>query len=322
MTHTQNAIKSVYYLIALILLNTGQAMGESTSPDNAPVKFGFTKSMFVDLNAADTRAAVKSYAMLLASNNDLTISDSPGILDGAEAVQESFAKGTADIISLTTIEFLALPEGATHPRIICASMGGTFTEQYVLLVHKDSGIQSISDLKNRRLLIYSSLRGSISPLWLDVLLATNGSPEPAKFFSNITPVSKPTRTVLPVFFHQADACIVTQNGYNVICELNPQVMRDLKIIATSPPIIPSVTCFRAGIPPLYVERILNAVVDAQHTVSGRQVLTIFQCDRINELNKNQISTVRELLATQARLRGDANPADSALQQPSNPSKTP
>jgi len=201
-------------------------------------------------------------------------------------------------------------------------MGGTFTEQYVLLVHKDSGIQSISDLKNRRLLIYSSLRGSISPLWLDVLLATNGSPEPAKFFSNITPVSKPTRTVLPVFFHQADACIVTQNGYNVICELNPQVMRDLKIIATSPPIIPSVTCFRAGIPPLYVERILNAVVDAQHTVSGRQVLTIFQCDRINELNKNQISTVRELLATQARLRGDANPADSALQQPSNPSKTP
>jgi len=258
--------------------------------------------MFIDLNEGDTRAAVKSYSMLLGSNNDLNVSDSPGVLENASAVATAFSSGTADIISLTTTEFLSLPCGLTHPRMIAAAMGRSYTEQYVLLVRNDSDASTISDLHNKRLLIYSSLRGSLSPLWLDVLLATSGLAEAKDFFGSVTTVNKPSRTVLPVFFKQADACIITRSGFEVLCEMNPQVTKQMKCIATSPNLIPTVTCFRAGISPSSLERIINSVVSAQHTLAGQQVLTIFQCDGIAEIGNAQIDPVRELIATQARLR--------------------
>lgn len=289
-------------LLTMLVSWSGFATETNSDSRELPVKFGFTRSMFVDLNEGDTRAAVKSYSILLASKDDLAVSDSPGVLENAAAVAAAFTSGTADIISLTSTEFLSLPDGLVHPRMISAAVGGTYFEQYVLLARNDSGIKTIADLQNKRLLIYGSLRGSLSPIWLDVLLATNGFAEAKDFFGSVTPVNKPSRTVLPVFFQQADACIVTRTGFEVLSEMNPQVTKQMKIIATSPQLIPTVTCFRAGISPRALERIIHAVVSAQHTVAGQQVLTIFQSDGIAEIRTEQIESVRELIATQARLR--------------------
>ncbi|MFT3782272.1 MAG: PhnD/SsuA/transferrin family substrate-binding protein [Nibricoccus sp.] len=269
------------------------------------IKMGFTRSMFVDLNEADTRAAVKSYALLLASNANLSISEEPGVYDSPQTVAEAFSGGTADIVSLTTAEYLSLPAGSTYPRMIVAAMGGSQTEQYVLVVRQDSPWRTIADLRGKRLFIYASLRGLLSNLWLDVLLASNGLEQAPDFFGSVVSTTKPSRTVLPVFFQQADACIVTLTGLKVMTELNPQLHKDLRVIATSPEIIPAVTCFRAGMPPSLFEQTIKAAVNAQDTTSGQQILMIFQCDKISEITEEHIASVRELLETQRRLRSPA-----------------
>lgn len=306
-------------LLCFFATRTLPASGGETSDGEAPVRFAFTRAMFVDLNESDARAAVKSYARLLAANNDLTVSDSPELLDGAAAVADAFARGTVDIASLTTVEFLALPAGSTHPRLIAAAMGGSNTEQYVLLARKDSPYKKISDLKNRRLLVYSGLRGTLSPLWIDVLLATENCGPPGRFFGSIVPVNKPSRTVLPVFFGQADACVVTRNGFAVMCEMNPQISAQLTVLATSPAFVPTITCCRSGMPASSFERTMNAVLNAQHSVTGRQILTLFQCDSITEIRDDEIASVRELLVAQTRLRAeDQTSSPFASLEPVNP----
>jgi phosphonate transport system substrate-binding protein len=273
--------------------------------------------MFRDLNENDTRAALKLYATVLGSANDLIVSESPGIFTNAAAIADAFANGTADVASMTVQEYLAVPSNLISPRLLAASIANNYTEEYILLVHADSGIVTLAGLRGRRLIMYNSLRGWISPLWLDVMLANQGYEAPSRFFSRVSFANKPTRTVLPVFFHQEDACIVTRHSYDVICELNPQLQKQLRVLAASPGYVPHLTCFRASISPEIIDRMIKAAVAAQDTVNGKQILTIFQCDRIAEITPEKLASVRELLADQARLRTGTD-TDTAAIKPEPP----
>ena len=56
-----------------------------------------------------------------------------------------------------------------------------------------------------------------------------------------------------LFFRTVDACLVTESGFQTIVEMNPQVGRRLRVLASSPRIVPFVTCFHSDfrrVPPL------------------------------------------------------------------------
>ena len=258
--------------------------------------------MFRDLNENDARAALKLYASVLGSGHDLIVAETSEIFPDAATITAAFSEGTTDVASMPVQDYFAIPKDLSSPRILAASNANSYTEEYLLLVHADSGITTLADLRGRHLIVNNSLRSWISIIWLDVLLAKQGFEPPARFFSRVNYSLKPTRTVLPVFFRQEDACVVTHRSYDLICELNPQVQKKLRVLATSPRYVPHVTCFRASIPPNVVDHMIKAAVEAQDTVNGKQILTIFQCDRIAEITIENLASVRDLFADQSRLR--------------------
>jgi len=285
----------LWIVLTLIPLATG-------ADPRTVVRFGFTQSMFRDLNENDARAALKLYAAVLGTANDLLVSESPGVFSDAAAIATAFGDGTADVASMPVQDYLEIPKNLISPRILAASNANTYTEEYLLVVHADSGIRTLADLRGRRLVANNSLRSWISILWLDVLLAKQGLEPPNRFFSRVSFANKPNRTVLPVFFRQEDACVVTHRSYDIICELNPQLQKQLRVLATSPGYVPHITCFRASITPDVIDRMIKAAVAAQDTVNGKQILTIFQCDRIAEITPDKLANVRELLAEREQLR--------------------
>jgi hypothetical protein len=54
----------------------------------------------------------------------------------------------------------------------------------------------------------------------------------ADFAGLLSQNSKLAKAVPPVFFRQCPACVVTRNGFQTVCELNPQAGRQLKVIAS------------------------------------------------------------------------------------------
>jgi phosphonate transport system substrate-binding protein len=292
----------------VLLLCTSAAGAEM----NAPVKFSFSKSMFLDFNENDTRAAIKLHASVIGSAHGLIVSEAPAIFSSISEITASIAAGETDVISVTAPEFLAIPPELLSPRLMVATLAKTYSEEFLLLVRDDGGIKTLAELRGRRLIVYGSMRGLLSPVWLDVLLAREGLEEPVRFFGHIVFANKPVRTVLPVFFRQEDACIVTRQSYDVLSELNPQLKKQLRVLASSPHFVSQVTCFRASLPPETLNRIIKASLAAPDTVTGKQMLTIFQCDRIGEITSEELDPVRQLLADQARLRGGA---DTEKQQP-------
>jgi hypothetical protein len=112
--------------------------------------------------------------------------------------------------------------------------------------------------------------------------------------------------VLPVFFRQSDACVVTRSGFETMVELNPQLGRQLKILARSPEVVPAVFCFRADYAAGFKEDLFAGVRDLHKSAAGQQVLTVFQSDKIEDQPMSCLDSALELLATHQKLCGCAN----------------
>jgi hypothetical protein len=64
-------------------------------------------------------------------------------------------------------------------------------------------------------------------------------------------------------------------------------------------------CFRDAYQPAFRANLITALTELDRAPAGRQMLTIFQCDRIQSGSSADLLTARELLDEYANLRRQA-----------------
>lgn len=150
-----------------------------------------------------------------------------------QEIQDRVRKGQVDAVALSINEYRAIAEFLDSSQII-TSAGVAGQDQYVILAHRNSGIRQLGDLKGRRLSMYRNPKMYVASVWLYTILEEGHYSPAEQFFACMASDVKLARVVLPVFFGQADACLTTRLGFETMCELNPQVARDLKEVVSSP----------------------------------------------------------------------------------------
>jgi phosphonate transport system substrate-binding protein len=138
----------------------------------------------------------------------------------------------------------------------------------------------VADLKGKSLNLSVNPRAALSRIWLEVLCRQHGLGPAGQALAKITPAAKSTQAVLPVFFGKTDACITTRASWEVMCEMNPQLLKQLRVLATSPSLVPSLTCFRSGFSDAFKKQIAEAVVISSSKTSFKQLLELFKSDGI------------------------------------------
>jgi phosphonate transport system substrate-binding protein len=257
--------------------------------------------MFTDVNVNDAKAAVKVWAQTIARERDVPTDPEPSILTGLSELTAALRGNQVDAIALTADEYEPLSQAVPLAPIFGTRFGGRTDEEYVLLVHGESGITNLANLRGRSLATYQNPRASLAPFWLDTLLAQRGLPPRGEFLGKQSGNSKLPRVVLPVFFRQSEACLVTRSGFDTMNEMNPQVGKTLKVLATSPKVVPAVFCLRANYAPPFKEKLLAGLRDLHATPAGQQVLTIFHSERLVEQPASCMNSALELLAAHRRL---------------------
>jgi len=106
---------------------------------------------------------------------------------------------------------------------------------------------------------------------------------------------------LKVFFRQTDACVVSAALFDTACEMNPQMRKDLQVLATSPDLVPVVFFFRADYPTDSRVELETAILGLDNTTAGKQVLTVFQHEKMARATVACLEPTRQLMDAFNRL---------------------
>ncbi len=278
---------------------------EASGQASDSFRIGFSTLIFGEVNENDAIAAVRGWAQAIAREKGIPADPRPVIFREVEEIAAALTGKTVDCLNLTTGEFAEIRYLVPGDSIVAGVMSESIVEEYVLIAHRESGIRQLSDLRGRRLCMLRSARASLASEWLDTLLARDGLGRARGFFGRVDPAANVGKAVLPVFFRQMDACVATLNGFETMVELNPQIGEQLEILATSPSVVPVIFCFRDDYRSPVRSRVMGEIKRWHLSPAGRQILTIFQTDRLEEHPISCLDSAFELLSQYKRLTGES-----------------
>lgn len=302
-------------VLAVVGVLAGNVRHSEAAPPADPPRFrmGVSYASFGMVSPNDASAALKVWASTLAKERNLKLNVQVGLFEQESQLRRALDGNQLEAASMSAEEFLRsgqMPDG-----IFLAAKNATGMERYVVVVHRGSGIDDLAGLKGRRLLHHiSPMTGPALP-WFEILLARQEMGRAEAVLGKLTTIDNPSKAVLRVFFRQDDACLVTTNAFGLACELNPQLRKDLKVLATSPELISNLVFFHpryTGAARLQMEA---AFLDLHSTPVGQQVLTIFQGSRMVKLPLSRLESTRQLLAAFERLKGGLGVEAAPVSQP-------
>ena len=279
-------------LTVVWISNFSNSFGQ-TSIQDQDLKLGFTQGIFVDVNFSDAKAAAKVWSQGLMHKRGMRGVADAIIYEEIASMMLAVERREVDMVTMLAKEYLEL-EGKMQiePRFL-TTRRGRITESSLLLAHRLSGIRAIEDLRGKSVILAGDARASIARIWLTNLVMDEGFSSLNDFFGKTSEATKYSHTVLPVFFRQADACLVPKAGFETMSELNPQLGKDLQIIKESPAFLSSVLCFRRDYSSRQV--LMDALRDLHAEPAGQQLLTMFRVDKLVSYDDSYLNSARETL---------------------------
>ncbi|MGJ5819683.1 PhnD/SsuA/transferrin family substrate-binding protein [Paludibaculum fermentans] len=272
-----------------------------------PLRLAVSESLVMDVNTNDASAAMSIWVKRIAQEMNIAVDYNTKAFDTSQEILNRARKGLFDAVALNVLEYRQVAETLDSSQVV-AEGSAAGPEQYLILVKNSGSIHKPADLKGSRLMMLKNPRMCVAPAWLTTVLDGAYSGPGDKYFASVLTDSKVGRVVLPVFFGQADACITTKRGFDSMCELNPQVAKELKAIATSPGMIVNAYFFRKNYQTVYRERFVKALSGLRSTAAGRQLAMLFQFDELTLRDASCFSSALSVLEAADRIRGRRGPA--------------
>lgn len=293
---------------ALAMLWCGSVTRMSAAEPAAAARLEFTlsaafaKSLFATINRNDSLAAARIMGETIARRDGYKPHVTVSVYQDLDDLRRGLARGTIDMVIAGSRDYLELAAtGAPADPVALPTLKDEGSRRYVLLAPRRQPALQFPDLRGKRVLIMRAFGSDLGEPWSDVVLAEKGLGAASEFFSSVKFVTSPSATVLPVFFGQADACVVSLSAFEVMTELNPQLSTKLTVVARSEPLVEYVVCLRrdyGGLRDWVVKRLL----DLHQEPAGRQVLTIFKLDHLQAYDPKRLDSLRELCARYEALR--------------------
>ena len=276
----------------------------STRAGALPIRLGVSERVVAGVNLNDARAAMAVWSEELLKTIDVKMAFASGQdwVMPSDDLLAAIRGGKVDLFCLTIQEYRQVAPYVDVSRIMADNYGG---EELLLVVREESGIANLAGLRGRSMILWDSPSTSLAEPWLSVMLWRGGLDSPARLLGRVTRSSKLSQAVLPVFFGQADACMVTRRGLDTMAELNPQLSRKLKVLIASPKMESAFFACRKGYPAQLRNTIFDGLVALKSSTTAKQVSMLFQSPGFTARDADSLSPANALLDAYERHREPA-----------------
>lgn len=293
----------------LLLWCCGTAAAQ-TAGKTEVLSIGLTRSAMINVNRNDMEAALKVLAQMIARKQNYQVDFQIQYFEDATGFAAAIRNGTVRIVITDSWTYLRMNLAADGIPCFVSLTQGETGKSYLLLTRTNSGLDKLEDLRGKNLSVYETVNTSLGRPWLETLVLQRQATSIESYFSHITSTSKPTTALLPVFFGKSDACLIDAASLAVMTELNPQVGKQLRVIASSLPLLDGMQVLSrngwAGSEQLRTD-LLRTISELHTEPSGQQLLTMFKTDRMAPFAETHLENVLSLWKTHEALRKESRP---------------
>lgn len=290
-------------LLILLLAGTGilSVHAQAAKTDKIPCNVGYSVRNMVDVDPRDAEASLRVWAGEWGDQHGFQVVTV--FYESAEKLVADFVAKKIDFVGMDSVDFLRMEKTMKARAEMTLSRNGKSSVRYLVLTG-DAQKKSLADFKNKKLSILKN--NHLGKMFLDThLMRADYSPS-ERFFSSIQERSKESQAILDVFFGQSDVCVVPDVVFSTMKEMNPQVGRKLRVIAESPDLVASLGIFRPDWPGEYKRKAMKALSGEFKTERGKQILLLFNFEKVDVMNEEQLESIRKLLVEYERLKKKKN----------------
>ncbi|MEX0320567.1 MAG: PhnD/SsuA/transferrin family substrate-binding protein [Puniceicoccaceae bacterium] len=274
------------------------AAADTSSSDDAnlqPLNVVFDRLHFSEINHNDAVAALtvlaRNFSQSVNADMDVEISS----YDTADSLIGILDTENADLVIIHAKKYFQIPKrlrDQLEPIYITRIERAGPMGAYHLLAPESSGISGWADVAGKELLILKSYRCHLTSDWFKQSLEQNGVAEDSVRTETVDAVSN---AILPVFFGKADACVVSDEAYVLMKELNPQIGKKLLPVETSPSFAEVIICLNQDF--RNDRQLLIDSVQYMHlNPSGEQVMMLFKISQLVPFEERFLDNVQQLLS--------------------------
>jgi ABC-type phosphate/phosphonate transport system substrate-binding protein len=295
---------SGFVLWALMLMLTPAWAAQSNQGlKPATLRLLWSRHAFLNMNPNDVQASFKALADTVGRRRGYLITCAIEVGD-VSTLEAAVRRDEFELLIVDSWTYLGMNIGnAAQPRFV-SSEQGKIGKKYHLLVNQSSGFGSVANLRGTEINLYEIANTSLGRAWLDTLLRIHGQEDHETFFSSVTSVGKPMMAVLPVFFGKKDACLVDNNALEVMAELNPQVGKKVRVLASSEVLVDGFICFRSSpwASETFKRELANTLEELHREPAGQQMLSLVKANQLVPFQEEHLATVRKLRANWEALK--------------------
>ena len=261
----------------------------------------FSLRVFPDVDQRDAKIAMELWARELSRKAGIPqaqviLFDNPGEIEGM------VRSGKIHLVTLPPLDYLAWHQRLNiEPAYVAANKSGRNME-YVLIVRRDSGITHVRNLKGKTVAISKAINARTGSLWFTVLLMREGIHNYRDFSEKPMEETKPSQTVMGVFFRQYQAAVVTRGSLETSFAVNPQLNKELVILAQSRSLVGDLSCLPATVGKRMKKAMDDAAMTLHETAVGKQMTTLFHIDRVIPFSPSHMAGVEALLKDREMLK--------------------
>lgn len=287
-------------LMVLCLIVAGQPVnGQAVAHDGdaRPTTFevGYSANLFFDVDPNDARAVTKVWIEYFVDQVGVDAASETFVFEDVADIVSRLNERRLDLAVLLPEEYLQVTERCELEPILVTTRDGRIDYEYGLLVRGDRGLTRLADLEGGSITIERGDKGSVPRAWLEHLLRQQGAPAAGAFLGQITQVGRAAKAILPVFFGRADACLVNLESFGLMTELNPQLDRELVVLAKSPGFCRTLICMRADMTERYGGLLRGSLLSLHTDTQGQQLLSLFHVDELVPFDAAHLRGVAELI---------------------------
>ncbi len=273
-------------LILMVILATATIAAQQSNPEKEQIRIGYAPNSFVGADKNDVHVALNIWTKELVKNTSIKGDPVTIIFDNIQEVVEAVRQQKVDYVVMSVLDYLGIRQSVNLEPVLVGTRNGQACEEYALIVHRSAPWTDVKQLQDKKLLVQTTAGASfISLLWLDNLLIQQGLPGSAKFFQSLKMVDKPSQAVFPVFFKQADVCLVPRWAYDTMVELNPQVGSETKILALSPSLSRGALFMRKGING-GKQTLIDSALELGNSAKSKQLMALFNYEKLIRFSHN------------------------------------